>query len=221
MQLSDFLTYVKYDFKRTDKDTELTQAYNDTINSISLLMPHGNYKYQSWIYTIIGQEDYPLPSNMIHLIHPIRLLDGTGSNDSGYPLEKLTKDEYDEVEPNPNRTNPSTGKPWGYTVFSRSILLTNIPDKATYLLEINWSKRVVAQAATTDQSLLGAEWDEILKWGTLFRVFAGMERFDEANYWRSMYEDSEGNPIGMLRRLLDIEKEIEGRAVGQVKFNAL
>ena len=31
MELSDFKTYVKYDFKRTDKDTELVQAYNDMI----------------------------------------------------------------------------------------------------------------------------------------------------------------------------------------------
>src|SRR3990167_6584292 len=107
MQLSSFLTYVKYWFKRTDKDTEITQAYNDVLNWVSTRMPHGNYKFQSYVNTTAGVEDYALPSNIIHLIHPIRFLIGSGSSDSGYPMDNLSKEEYDATEPNPNRTNPT------------------------------------------------------------------------------------------------------------------
>jgi len=221
MLLSAFKTYVKYDFKRTDKDTELVQAYNDSIFYVSVLIPHGGYKYQSYVNTAIGQPNYPLPNNLIHLLHPIRLLEGSGINDSGYPLDHITKEEYDEEEPNPNRTSPSTGKPEQYCIFSRAILPTPIPDKATYLFEINWSKLPTLLSAAADIPGLGNEWDEILKWMVLDRLNAGLELFQEAEYWRSKYQDSEGNPIGQLLRLLDIERDRESKSISQVSNNNL
>lgn len=210
MQLSDLKTYVKRDFKRTDKDTEIVQAYNDMIVWVAAQMPHGNYKFQSYVPTVIGQEDYPIPSNAIHLIHPVRLLLGTGSSDSGYSLEHLTKEEYDLREPNPNRTNPSNkSRPSAYTVFSRSILTTPIPESTAYLLEINWSKRPVAQSASTDTPSLGNEWDEVLKHGTLERLYEGIGMLGEASYWGAKYKDAEGMPTGLCLSLFDVERDRE------------
>lgn len=187
---------------------------------VAAIMPHGNYKYQSYISTVVRQEDYPLPTNLMHLIHPVRLLEGTGSNDHGYPLEYLTKEEYDIRYPNPNRTTPTdTGKPTCYTVFSRSILVGPIPDLATYLLEINWGKRPVDQSATTDTTNLGSEWDEVLKFGTLERVYAGIGMMQESSYYASLYRDALGNPVGPCKFLVDAERDREQMAVGQVKFN--
>lgn len=220
MQLSNFKTYVLQDFKRTDKDTELIQAYNDSIIYIATFMPHGGYKYQSYVPTVIGQPDYVLPSDMIHLIHPVRLLEGSGSNDSGYPMDFISKEEYDLLEPNPYRTNPSTGKPDKYCIFSRTILPTPIPDKI-YLMEINWTKRPVAQSGLTDTPSLGSEWDEILKWMVLARLNAGIELFQESQFWESKYQDPYGTPIGMLRKLLDIERDRESKSIGQVSNNNL
>ena len=222
MQLSAFKTYVKRDFKRTDKDTELVQAYNDMIVWVAAQMPHGNYKFQSYVPTVIGQEDYPIPSNAIHLIHPVRLLLGTGSSDSGYSMDYLTKEEYDLREPNPNRTSPaSKGRPSAYTVFSRSILTTPIPDLATYLLEINWSKRPTAQSADADISSLGAEWDEVLKHGTLERLYEGLGMLSEAAYWGAKYKDAEGVPVGLCRSLFEIERDREEPLIGVVEPNWL
>ena len=224
MQLSDFLTYVKYDLKRTDKDTEITRAYNDMLMWVALQMPHGGYKFQSYINTVEGTEDYPLPGNIIHLIHPIKILDGSASSDSGYPLEHISKAEYDRIEPNPNRTSPQKSKPWAYTIYSNSILLTGIPDKSTYLIEINWSRRVTFMSATTDMPSLGSEWDEVLKWGTLERVFAGLGQYDESAIWGSKYHMMIGvddAPVGLCRKLFDIENDKEGFPIGQVCNNAL
>jgi hypothetical protein len=221
MILSAFKTYVLQDFKRTDKDTELIQAYNDSIVYVAVLMPHGGYKYQSYVPTVVAQPNYPLPNDLIHLIHPIRLLEGSGTNDSGYPLDHITKQEYDVIEPNPNRANPSTGKPQEYCIFSRAILPTPIPDLSTYLLEIDWSKRPVVLSGNNDLHSLGSEWDEVLKWMTLTRLNAGIELFQEAQYWETKYQDSEGNPIGMLKRLLDIERDREYKAIGQIENNNL
>lgn len=219
MTYANFKAYVLQDFKRTDKDTELLQAYNDMLIWVALQMPHGGYKYQSWINTVVAQEDYPLPSDLIHLIHPVRLLEGSGTNDSGYPLDQISKEQYDIEEGNPNRTSPSTGKPTKYCIFSRSILLSSIPDKATYILEINWSKRPTA--ITTGSPDLGTEWDEVLKWGVLERLNAGMNLFEEAQYWASKYKDAEGEPAGVCRKLFDIERDREDSACGQVQVNDL
>ena len=220
MILSAFKTYVLQDFKRTDKDTELVQAYNDAIIDIATRMPHGGYKYQSYVPTVSGQEDYALPSDVIHLIHPAKLLEGSGTNDSGYPMDFISKQEYDLLEPNPNRTDPPTGKPIKYCVFSKSILLSPVPD-AIYIIEIDWSKRPTALSGNSDVHTLGSEWDEALKQMVLARLNAGIELFAEAQYWESRYQDPYGNPIGMLRRLLDLEKEREYKAVSSIKNNNL
>ena len=226
MQLSLFKTYVKRDFKRTDKDTEIVQAYNDMIVWLAVKMPHGNYKFQSYISLVNAQEDYPLPSTLIHLIHPVKFLDGSATNDHGFPLEHKTKEEYDVLFPNPNRTSPTDkGTPSIYCVFSRSVLVGPLPDAAVVsrggLLEINWGKFPTALSADADLPSLGTEWDEVLKYGTLERVYAGMGMMDEANYWAGRYRDADGNPVDMCRALFDAEKDRESKAIGQVQNNCL
>lgn len=222
MNLANFRTYVGYDFKRTDKTTELTQAYNDAIIAVAVKMPHGVYKYTSYVPTVDGQPDYPLPATIMYLIHPIKLLEGTGSSDSGWQLEHITKEEYDELEPNPFRTSPdSKADPAKYTIFSGVILPWPIPDDATHLLEIDWTKIPTDQSGVTDTPALPDYWREVLKQMTLSRVFQGLGLYQEAQYWRAMYEDGAGNPIGLYADFLNIEKDKEGRMIGQVKANSL
>ncbi len=222
MQLSSFITYVLYDLKRTDKNTELTQAYNDSIIAVAVKMPHGAYKYTSYVPTVDGQPDYPLPATIIHLIHPIRLTEGNAASDSGWQLEHITKEEYDLLEPNPFRTSPdSKSDPVKYTIHSGVILPWPIPDDATHLFEIDWTKVPTDQSGASDTPALPDYWREVLKWMTLSRVFQGMGLFQEAQYWKSLYEDGEGNPVGLYRDFLNIEKEKEGNEIGQVKPNLL
>lgn len=224
MELADFIDYVQLDFARQDSEDKIIQAYNDMIVWVAAQMPNSNYKFQSYVTTSIGIEDYPLPTNLLHLIHPVRLLLGTGASDEGYTLNKLTKEEYDNFEPNPNRSSPSTGRPSAYTVFSRCILLTPVPDLATYILEINWAKRPTAQSADADTTSLGTEWDEVLKYGTMERLHEGLGLYDEAQYWGSKYHMRVGYddvPVGLCRKLLEIEKSIEGNEVGCIRNNNL
>jgi hypothetical protein len=135
-------------------------------------------------------------------------------------MDFISKQEYDLLEPNPNRTDPPSGKPIKYCVFSKSILLSPVPD-AVYIIEIDWSKRPTALSGNSDVHTLGSEWDEALKQMVLARLNAGIELFAEAAYWESRYQDPYGNPIGMLKRLLDIEKEREYKAISSVKNNNL
>ena len=225
MQLSSFKTYVKYDFKRTDKDTELVQAYNDMIKWVSSQMPMGDYKFQSYVLTNAGVEDYELPCQMVHIIHPIKLIIGSGSSDTGYPMEHLSKLDYDKLEPNPNRNAPHVGRPVAYTIFSKSILVTPVPDVATYIIEIAWATRPTELSADAATPELGEEWDEVLKWGTLERLYAGMGLFDEAQYWGSKYHimtpSGDDIPAGLCKKLLQAETNRETINISQVAFNDL
>lgn len=222
MILSAFKTYIKLDFKRSDKDTELVQAYNDSLIAIAIKIPHGAYKYTSYVPTVDGQPDYPLPATIMHLIHPIRLIEGNATSDSGWILEHITKEEYDTLEPNPFRTSPdSKADPAKYTIFSGSILPWPIPDDATHLLEIDWTKVPTDQSAVGDTPALPDHWREVLKQMTLSRLNQGIGLYQEAQYWRAMYEDEQGNPIGLYRDLLIIEKDKESTWIGQVKNNDL
>lgn len=225
MQLSDFKTYVKLDFKRSDKDTELVQYYNDMINWVACMMPHSGYKYQSYVNTSVGVEDYGIPSNAVHIIHPLRLIIGTGSSDEGYLMEHITKAEYDCLEPNPNRSSPHNGRPQKYTIYNRCILVTPIPNLSTYLIEMNWARRKTTLSGDAEFSELGAEWDEVLKYGTMERLYFGLGMLEEGQFWGSKYHaiTNEGNdvPVGLCRKLFEIEKNREGSQIGHVSFNAL
>lgn len=225
MQLSDFVIYVLLDLVRTDKNTQLIQGYNDMIMWVATHMPFGNYKFQSYVNTSIGVEDYPLPADLIHILHPIRFLEGSGTNDSGYEMNHLSKQEYDFKWPNPNRTSPPTDKPYDYCIYSRSILVGPVPDKITYLFEINWSKRVTDMSEDADVPSIGSEWDEIFKFGTLERVYAGMGQLDKANYWGGKYHriDQAGDdiPIGMCAKLFQNEEDREEKAINIIENNSL
>ena len=222
MTLANFLTYVKLDLKRTDKNTEITQAYNDSIIAIAAKMPHGAYKYTSYVATIAKQPTYPLPSSAMQVFHPIKLLEGSAASDGGWELEHITKAEYDFLEPNPFRTNPdSVSDPTKYTIYSGCIMPWPIPDDATHLLEIDWTKVPTDQSAVSDTPALPDHWREVLKAMTLKRVYAGMGLLQESSYWQSLYEAQGGEPIGLYQDFLDIEKDKEGKSIGQVKANIL
>jgi hypothetical protein len=178
----NYLAYVKRSFKRTDKDTEIYEALDETINDIASRHPFQVLQYQ------------------LHLSHPIRILEGGATNDDGWPLEQLTKEQYDWYEGNPNRTSPSTGRPWGYTIFSDSILLTDIPDSQGWQIEINWGKNPTLPTADGDTAHpFGTVWDETVKWGILARMYEQIGLGAESDRFSQLYEV--GRPIAVGGRV--------------------
>jgi hypothetical protein len=155
-----------------------------------------------------------LPSTLVHMSHPIRLLDGSASTDDGFPLGFITKDEYDAIEANPNRTSPETGEPAQYTIFSDSILLTPIPDSTDYLIEINWGKQTTSLSADSDTPSFISAWDEVIKWGTIFRFYLGLGLTEDAAPFQALYEQ------GILR-MIDRDKDKKNNWIGTVRNNNL
>ena len=185
----DFVTYVNRVFKRTDKVQETLDALNDVIKDATARHSFQILKRQAYVQTLDEHEDYPLPEEMLHLHHPVRLLEGTGSNKDGWPLQQIDKDTYDYYEPNPNRTDPQTGTPWAYCVWQNAILLTDIPGTQGYIIEINYGKKpTLPTSDTSDAHPFGVEWDETVRWGVLSRLFEGLGLDEEAQKWGAFYE---------------------------------
>jgi len=215
---SGFLTYVKYDFKRDDKDTEIIQAYNDTIRHLSGLKPLEGRKFTSYITLTAGREDYVLPTTLDHLIHPVRIIEAANLR-SGYPLNHITRQAWSAKYPNPNTTDTTVltkSMPVDYCVYENSIHTGPVPDLSTYVLEIDWARISTTQAAASDVQPLGESWEEVIKWGTLFRLYAGLGLDDESSKWLALYKsDDLGYPYLMKR------EDSNTGAMGTVQYNDL
>jgi hypothetical protein len=211
-----FYNYVLSDFKRDDKDTEIYKGYNDTIKHISNLEGVGNLKFQSYILLNAGYEDYPLPGDHCHIFHPIRFIEAINST-TGYPLNKMEKDDWSAKYPNPNNpdilTKGPTGRPVDYCVWSDSFLLGPVPDKSTYLVELDWSKKPTSQDFPADIHQLGEEWDEVLKWGTLARLYESIGLTDEADRYWALYRDDELGYPALIRK----ERDKNEKRMGSIK----
>ncbi len=193
--VSQFLTYVKLDFKRDDKDTEILSAYNDTIRHLGSLEALEAVKLTSWIPTEVGQCDYPLPSTLCHILHPVKFIESF-TLESGYQMNKLSKEEFDAKYPNPFATDVSKSEPTDYCVFGGSIQVGDVPDKATYILEVNWARMTTDLAADIDIHSFGSNWEEVLKWGTLARLYEGMGMTAEADrFWTLYTSEKLGYPV--------------------------
>jgi len=214
-----FYNYILRTFKRDDKDTEIYESYNETIRFLANKMPVGNLKYQSYITTTVAQEDYPLPASNCHIIHPVRFIKSS-SQDSGYPLNKLTKEAFSARYPNPNISdtdNLNTHEPVDYCIYSGSLLVGPAPDKATYILEVDWAKTPTSQDADSDLQELGEDWEEVLKWGTLARLYEGIGLQAEADrFWLLFRDDEIGYPM-LIRK----EKDREDKSVTIAKNRSL
>ena len=188
--LAQLRTMVKETFKRTDKDTEIDRAINDAYDEmVAAIYPR---KSQDQIYKplIIGREEYPLPDTILRVTHPIRLIN-TAANDSSsssYPMDFISKDEYDLWEPNPNASTVSDkGPPKKYTIWKNSVLVRPKPDLSTYYIEANVGGVVTRLVEASDATIFVATWDETQKAGTLSRLYLGIQLSGEADLWQQIY----------------------------------
>ena len=213
--LAEFRTMVLETYKRTDKATELDRAINNTyFEMVAATHPR---KSQDQIYrpAVVGREEYPFPDSILRINHPIRIIDPdvpSNNSSSHHTLVFKNKDEYDEIEPNPNATSPQTGRPWAYTIWKNSILLTDIPDKA-YVLEINVGGSPTKFVSATDQTIFNEFWDETHKAGTLSRLFSIVQMTEEADFWQRVYRygyaGNEGSITGGLALLKETAMDLQ------------
>jgi len=212
----DLQTMVLENYKRTDKTTELKRALNETYREMVACIDPRKMKEQIFYDLEVGQEDYAIPDTTLRINHPLRLIDITASNNSAssYPMRFISKDEYDEIEPNPNSSeNIIGGRPYKYCFYKNSILVTPVPDRPIYRIEMDMGGETEIMVAPTDATIFAPTWDETIKAGTLSRMYALIDEWDNADKWQTVYRygfaGKEGRITGGLELLKKLNEEIE------------
>lgn len=215
---SDLQTMVLEIFKRTDKTTEVKRAINEAYREMASVMDARKLEDQIYQTCTIGQEDYAVPDSILRINHPLRLIEPGATNNSSqsHPLRFLTKSQYDELEPNPNAATINGGRPYAYTIFKNSLLLTDIPDQE-YLIELNVGGEPTIMSEATDATIFSPVWDETIKAGALTRLYLGIQLLPESEFWMNIYRygftGSKENITGGLELLRNINQQ---RAIPQL-----
>lgn len=198
-------------FKRDDKATELDRAINDTYFEMVACVDPRKQRDQIYKALVANREEYPIPNDVLRINHPVRLQEIAASNRSSesQPLRFLTKQEYDEIEPYPNALTILGGTPWGYTFYKNSILVTDIPNvTGKWNLEINIGGEPTRLSAASDEVIFSPTWDEVIKAGSLARLYAGISAWDRAKEWRAIYRYGFAGDEGSITGGLELFKKL-------------
>ena len=123
----------------------------------------------------------------------MRIIEST-TLENGYPLNKRTREVWASMFVNPNNADTSKiskSMPTDYCIFSNAIHLGPVPDKDTYVIEMDWTKLSTIQENPPDLQPLGEAWEEVIKWGTLFRLYTALGLDTEASKYALLYKDPE------------------------------
>lgn len=183
---------------RDDMDTELYDALTDTILEMEQLFDFAERQTETISTdTIDTLGDYKIDieadfGNLISIV----LIDGTFSQ----RLVKTSKALYDILYPNPG-DDQVRAFPYRYSLFGRQLLIGPAPDKITYEYRMAYSQRLTtAVDASTDPVPFSAEYREVLKDGTLARLFENVGKTDRADRFAVKYAGGVGRITAKERR---------------------
>jgi len=133
---SEFCTYVKRKFKRTDKDTEIYEAATDVIADMHVRFMPADYTEEAYVAGIstVGEYQIALPSDFGHIIGTVSITD-TAGDDEYSNLKKISKQKYDEMFT--DRLLTSTGNmnlstPTHFCIYAAQLYVGPVPDLTTY-----------------------------------------------------------------------------------------
>jgi hypothetical protein len=218
MNGANFHAYVLQILKRTDKSTEVYTAIADTVMDMrSRMLSEEHETISAALSGIAAAGDYilTLPTDFGHLIGDV-LIRNTGDDTPYLPLMKLTKSEYDKRYPQNLATavaNRITGTPIDYSYFGRKIYLGPAVDSTAYEFKINYTTEdeptytaVTATIPFTDQ------FREVVRAGTVARMFRELENYVESDQWFVIYE------VG-LKKIIDNDEFNKSGSVVNVQYS--
>lgn len=193
MSGSDFYTYVLSILKRTDKSTEVYQAMTDTVMDMRLRMLSEKFKTISTALTIgtIGNYSVALPTDFGHLIGSIIVKETVADRDYPSPL-KISISLFNELYANRYDTNVGnrmTGNPMHYCIFGGNLLVGPPVDKTSYEFRIAYTTEDATEiASNTTLVPFTDRYRKTVRYGVMKEVYVGLENYDEANIWSTLYE---------------------------------
>ncbi len=192
---SEFLTYVKRIFVRTDKDTELYECMTDIVVDMRLTLLSDDYStISSDLASGLSAGDYTIdvPSDFGHLLVDGVLIRGTGSDEVYNPLNKISKALYDHKYQEVYHStvnNRNTSTPCEYAYYGRKLYLGPAVDHGNYEFKINYTTDGVADiVAGTTAVPFTDKYRKILRDGVLMLAYKMMENFEESARFEADYE---------------------------------
>lgn len=180
--------YIIRTFKRTDKTTEVYDAITDTIMDMCEEYGFDENKVEAYTtagITALGDYKIDLPDDFSHLLGDVRWSD----QDESGTLTKLSKQQFNEMFPDPDGDEPIDGEPTHYCLFGKQILIGPVPDDITYEYQIDYSKfpsdpvtSVTSDVMFTDNAR------ECVKFGVLARLYECVEEWDNAARYSQKYD---------------------------------
>jgi hypothetical protein len=193
--------YILQTFKRTDKSTEVYTAIADTVMDMRSRMISDDFSAVSAALTginAVGDYELTLPTDFGHLIGDVLIKD-TSSDDVYLPLNKIIKTEWDVKYNQALSTsagNRLTGTPTEYCIFAGKIYLGSPVDKLTYEFKINYTTEdLPTYTAVTAAIPFTDQFREVVKAGTLQRMFREVGNYPESDIWGAVYVDGVMNII--------------------------
>lgn len=191
---SEMLAYiVRSGWNRDDMDTELYDALTDTVLEMEQLFRFDEREKETTTtdtISVLGDYKISLESDFGHLVSVV-LIDG----DTTAPLNRVSKQIFDLLYSTPS-SDIDTEYPKNFCIFAGSIYIGPPPDSTSYTYRLTYSQRLTSTInSTTSPVPFSAQYREILKDGTLRRLFKNVKNFDLAE----QYRDSFG--IGMERAM--------------------
>ncbi len=193
---TEFADYVKRKFKRSDKDTELYEATTDTIALMRTKFGFDEVKEEAYVAGIstLGEYQIALPSDFGRIIGQVSIVD-TASDQYYDPLRKISKEEYDRRFADRSLSsvgNVNTSVPRFFCIFAGQLYLGPVPDLITYRYQINYTTVDSSDVtSSTDPVPFTSELRDrnVLRNGVMFELHDGLENFEEASYYKSLFLD--------------------------------
>jgi len=169
-----------------------------------------NYSEEAYIAGIstIGEYQVLLPADFGHIIGEISVID-TAADQWYAPLKKISKQRYDELYT--DRELASTGNmnldvPRHFAIFAGQIYLGPVPDLTTYQFGINYTVEDSADVTTSTDPIpftVELRHRNVLRNGVLFELHDGLENFEEASYYKSLFLDGLDDIVRMEATIKD------------------
>jgi hypothetical protein len=198
----NFQDYLKFNLgQRTDIVTYLgnwvNQAYVDltTKNKFWDLKMPTNFDFpelrtSTTATTTAGTPYIVSPTDLLYIRH-------IHNDTSDMKLDKIRFMEY--VRDTGRATSNSYSKPLQWIRDGGNIYLYPTPD-ATYTLSVYYRKRPAAMSATTDTTVIGAEWDEPILWLATVQACMRLNDFDKMKIWLEALVESLSSKLGIYAK---------------------
>jgi hypothetical protein len=189
---ANFYAYVLRVFKRTNYSTEVYEAITDTIRELKRRFAYDEAKVEKDVTDTIGalgEYKIDLDTDFGQLIGDVLIQASSGARSE--PLNKVTKEEFDRRHPDPIASGVGRGFPRDYCIFAGQILLGPAPDSTAYQYHYSYEADDGATVASgTTNVVFSATYPEMLRHGTLMRLYGDVLKIPERAMWhKQAYEE--------------------------------